>query len=77
MTNENKPEYEFRYQIIDKNLDHVVVTGSTYVSNIETDGGCESVEMELFAGLRAFGNKIRENYERNNYRIGEEEPETI
>ena len=62
-----KPEYRFEYRIVDATNDETVLKGSTYVSSIDTDGGCESIEMELFSGLRAFNNKVREKYELENY----------
>lgn len=58
-------EYRFKYQIVDED-DNVVSNGSTYLvpEDIQPMGSCESVDMEVGAGLRAF---------RKVYRIEEEE----
>lgn len=38
---------------IENEDEEVIMEGSTYVSEINIDGGCESIEMELFSALRA------------------------
>ena len=52
-------DYRFEYKIFDALTEEVIVSGSTYVlpHSVHEDGGCESVELELFSGLRFFKNK--------------------
>lgn len=46
--------YRFSYVIRDDESDNIIISGSTYVGTVDINGGCESVELELSSGLRAF-----------------------
>lgn len=50
----------FNFTIENEN-EEVIMEGSTYVSEINIDGGCESIEMELFSALRALRKKLLAN----------------
>ena len=64
---ENKNEYRFDCRITDEETGEPVISASTYVSEIDQNGSCESVEMELYSMLRAFKNKIREQHEKEKH----------
>lgn len=49
-------EYRFKYQVVDEN-DEVVAQGSTYMTEIDEYGSCESVELEIAATFRAIRRK--------------------
>lgn len=72
---ENKPEYRFECQIVDKTTGEIVVRGSTYISEIHLAGDCESIDMEVSSMLRAFDSKVRKEYEGENYSDNKEENE--
>lgn len=68
MTEKEVPEYRFKYEIVDATNDEVVMEGSTFISaHISEIGECESVDMEISTAFRNFGNKVREEYEAENY----------
>lgn len=66
-------EYRFEFRITKD--DETVLSGSTYVfpDRIDHDGSCESIEMELFSGLRAF----RKMWLKEQEPVEEELPEEV
>lgn len=69
----DKPEYQFRFQIVDKTSGDVVESDWTYFTSINEFGGCDSVDIHVSAMLRGFQRFARENYERENYSAPETE----
>ena len=71
---ENKPEYAIRFEIVDKNTDEVIATGTTYLHNEKRstmEMGMEllqeeSAETEMWGVLRHFRNR-QPAYEKENY----------
>lgn len=52
-----KPEYRFKYQIVDETTDEVIVSGDTFISETITQyGENESVDMEVGSAMRFFKN---------------------
>lgn len=62
-------EYRFKYQIVDED-DNDVITGSTYFTNIDEFGNCESVDLEIGSGLRYF-KKLRAVHEEREKELAE------
>lgn len=62
-----KPEYRFKCIIEDETTGETVIAASTFVSQIDREGGCESVELELYSMLRAFQRSVRASYESKHY----------
>ena len=48
----------FIFKVVDDE-ETVLVAGSTYVGEIDENGNCESIELELFSALRALRRKQR------------------
>lgn len=63
----NEPDYKFSFAIVDDNTGHVIVAGKTFLTQIEPDGRCDSVEMHVSSALRAFNNKLRQEHENKTY----------
>lgn len=79
-----KPEYRIEFRIVDTQTDEEVIKGSTYLLNEKRVGESvlglenlqeESAEMEFWSMMRAFRNKIQEEYENENYSSHKEETE--
>lgn len=63
---ENKPEYRFKFEIVDATNNEVLVTTRSFMSARTQDGSNENVDMEIGSALRQF-NIIKARYEAKNY----------
>lgn len=59
-----KPNYRFKFEIVDETTGDTIEGGSTYLSGIDAYGRCESVEMEVAQRLRNFETRARDDHER-------------
>ena len=71
-----KPEYRFSFQITDDTESRVIISGTTFISDIDSNGTCESIELEIVRALRAFRNE-KKYHEKRYYKTDEEEKELI
>ena len=62
-----RPEYRFIYKIVDDNNQELILKGSTYISDINHFGECESVDMEVASALRNFSKTLRPEHESTYY----------
>lgn len=69
----DRPEYRFRFQIVDETTGEVVESDYTYLTSIDQFGNCESVDIHVAAMLRGFNRNGRAEYERANYAAPEVE----
>jgi hypothetical protein len=63
----SKPEYRFKFQIVDETTGEVVHSDWTYFTTIDEFGGCESVDIHVAAMLRGWQRHARAEYERREY----------
>lgn len=61
------PEYQFRFQIIDKTTGDIIEADWTYLTTIDQFGNCESVDIHVGAALRGFNRSSRAEYEAKEY----------